>query len=391
MPSPKTKSRTARVASPKPGKQGKAVAKSTKTVTSQNSAMSKVTGMRTVAVHLGQDVKALVLRGVRREKNFLKRRPHRTFRLTSKRDYERTFVTPGYWSFTNYVRRVLWTNKKTFGILAIVYVAISFVISGVGAQETYVSLADTLKQTSGDLFDGNIGSVGKASLLLAASVTTSLSPDVTQAQTVLASFAVFFAWLVTIWLLRNILAGNKPTVRDGLYNGGSPILSTVLIGFVAMAQTIPIAVALIVYSAADSAGMLEGGVSAMLAWSAILLMGLLSIYWLSSTILALVIVALPGMYPMQALRVAGDLVVGRRLRMIFRYIWMGLLVAVVWLVVLVPAILLDDWLNNLVAWYQSIPVVPFLIIVMSSFTLIFMSSYVYLLYRKLVDVDTGAN
>jgi hypothetical protein len=40
------------------------------------------------------------------------------------------------------------------------------------------------------------------------------------------------AWLTTVWLLRNILAGHKIKLRDGIYGSGSPILPTFLVSLI---------------------------------------------------------------------------------------------------------------------------------------------------------------
>lgn len=348
----------------------------------------KKASLKQVFVHLWGDIKDLTHRIVKREKGFLKRRPHRSFRLTRRRDYRRSLDIPGYWSFTNSVRSLLWKNKKLFAGLALIYIVASIIISGFSGQETYSSLVQSLKDAGGDLFDGNLGGIGKASLLLTASITSGLTPDVTQAQTVMGSLAVFFAWLVTIWLVRQVMAGNKPRIRDGLYNAGSPILSTILMGFLIIIQLIPLAVAVIVYSAADTSGLLEGGVSAMLVWSAVVLLAILSTYWLSSSVMAMVIVALPGMYPMRAIKVAGDVVVGRRIRMLFRYLWLAVIVIVLWAVIMIPIILFDDWLKGFVPGLTWLPIVPFLIIAMAALTIIFVTTYIYMLYRRVMDGES---
>lgn len=324
-----------------------------------------------------------------RVRKLLARRPHRSFRLTRRRDYKRSFKLPGYWSFTNYVRATLWKNKKLFGGLALTYVLITIVISGFGAQETYANLSTTLKEGSGDLFKGNWGSVGQASVLLVSTITTGLSPDLSQAQSILGGLAAFFGWLATIWLLRNTLAGHSPRLRDGLYNSGSPVIATVLVGFIVTLQLLPAAFAVIIYSAAQASGLLDVGVSAMLVWSGVVLLAFLSIYWISSSFIALVIVTLPGMYPLQAVRTAGDLVIGRRLRMLFRLIWLGLVIAVVWALVTIPIILFDDWVKQLVPAVSWFPLVPLVIMSMGSLTLLFAASYVYLLYRRIVDDDAA--
>ena len=326
---------------------------------------------------------------VTRVRGLLKRRPHRSFRLTKRRDYVRSLKLPGYWAFTNYVRSTLWKNKKLFGGLVLTYIAITIVVSGFGAQETYANLSETIKTGSGDLFKGNWGSVGQASLLLVSTISTGLSPNLSEAQSILGGMAAFFGWLAVIWLLRNTLAGHKPKLRDGLYNSGSPVIATLLVGFVITLQLLPAAFAVIIYSAAQASGLMEVGVSAMLVWSGIVLLTLLSIYWISSSFIAMVIVTLPGMYPMQAIRTAGDLVVGRRLRMLFRLAWLAFIIALTWAVIVIPIILFDDWIKTLVPAISWLPLVPLTIITMGAVTLVFAASYVYLLYRRIVDDDAA--
>lgn len=322
-----------------------------------------------------------------RIKKLMRRRPHRSFRLTRRLDYKRSFKLPGYWSFTNHVRSVLWKNKKLFGGLILVYIATTIIISGFGAQEGYSNLSQALKDGSGDLFKGNFGTIAQAGLLLLSAVSTKMSPNLTEAQSILGGLAFFYAWLATIWLLRNTLAGHSPKLRDGLYNSGSPVLATVAVGFIIMLQLLPAALAVIIYGAAQASGMLESGVSAMLIWIGTAMLGLLSIYWVSSSFIAMVIVTLPGMYPMQALRSAGDLVVGRRLRMLFRLAWLALVVVVTWALLVIPIILFDDWLKKTVPAINWLPLVPLVIISLSSVTLVYVTSYIYLLYRRIVDDD----
>jgi hypothetical protein len=344
-----------------------------------------------------KDVKFIVLynvkRAVRPVKNrvsgLMSRRPHRSFRMTKRRDYKRTFVMPGYWSFSNYVRVVLWNNWKLFGALVLVYIAVSILISGLGAQEAYSNLSQTLKSTSGDLFKGNFGGVSQAGLLLLTTVTTGLSPNVTQAQSVLAGIAFFFAWLATIWLLRNTLAGHGPKLRDGLYNSGSPVLATIIVGFIMVLQLLPGAIAIIIYSAAQVSGLLESGFSAVMVWAGVITLALLSLYWITSSFIALVIVTLPGMYPMQAIRAAGDLVVGRRLRVLYRLAWLLFTVVLTWVIIAIPIILFDDWVKGLVKSISWLPLVPIVIVTMGALTLVYVTSYIYLLYRRLVDDDSA--
>jgi hypothetical protein len=128
-------------------------------------------------------------------------------------------------------------------------------------------------------------------------------------------------------------------------------------------------------------------VEAMVVWAVILLLVVLSLYWMSSTFIALVVVTLPGMYPWQAIKTAGDLVIGRRLRILWRLLWLGFTIALSWVVVMVPVILFDAWLKGVLPALEWLPLVPVALLALSSLTVIWAASYVYLLYRKVVDDD----
>jgi hypothetical protein len=191
-------------------------------------------------------------------------------------------------------------------------------------------------------------------------------------------------WMTSVWLLRNILAGHKIKLRDGLYSAGAPIISTFIVALVFVVQLLPLALALIGYAAASATGLLSGGVEAMLFWIAAGFLALLSIYWSTSTFFALVIVTLPGMYPFKALQIAGDLVVGRRLRILLRLLWMIVVAIVTWAIIMIPIIMIDGWAKDTWSAIYWVPTIPIILLLLGSLTIIWISSYVYLFYRKVV-------
>jgi hypothetical protein len=319
---------------------------------------------------------------------YLNRRPHRSFRLTRRRDYRRSLQLPGYWAFTQYVRKTIWQHKKTYLIMAALYAVLTALLVGTASQDTYTILTDTLRDTGGDVFAGDIGALGQAGLLFLTTVSGGLRTDLTEVQSVYAALISLLVWLTTVWLLRNQLAGYTVKVRDGLYNASAPILSTAIIAVVLIIQLLPLSLALIGYSAASSTGLLNSGVEAMLFWIAASLLSVLSLYWMTSTLLAMVVVTLPGMYPFVALRRAGDIVIGRRLRLLLRFVWMIAGILLTWIVVMVPIILLDTWIKGMWTSLEWIPVIPTTLLLLSSLTIVWSASYVYLLYRKVVADDT---
>ena len=118
----------------------------------------------------------------------------------------------------------------------------------------------------------------------------------------------------------------------------------------------------------------------MIVWMVLGLIGLLSLYWMTSSFIAMIIVTLPGMYPFTALKTAGDLVVGRRLRIMLRLAWLVVGILPTWAIVLIPMIFIQGSLK--IDW---LPLVPMTALVMGSMTVLWAAVYIYLLYRKLID------
>ena len=324
----------------------------------------------------------------RRRAGFLRRRPHRSFRLTRRREYTRSLKLPGYFAFTIEVTRTLWQHKMTFGLLGVVFLALTIAFGLLGSQDTYSQLGDLLKVTAPEgLFGGVAGEVSKAGLLLLSATTTGLTGDLSDGQKIAAVFFSLYMWLTVVWLLRNILADKKVKLRDGLYSAGAPILPTFLLFLVLMIQLVPAALAIIVASAGWQTGFIQQGVVSMAAGLGLSLIVVASLYWIVSTCFALVVVTLPGIYPFRALAIAGDLVIGRRLRLVYRIVWLALTVVSWWVVVMVPIILLDTFIKSKFEQTAWVPVVPFFLLLMSTFTIIWTASYLYILYRKVVDDD----
>lgn len=319
---------------------------------------------------------------------FLERRPHRSFRRTRRRDYIRSLELPKVSSFTLEVTRTLWRQRKIFFPLMIIYLVLYVILVGLGSQDTYTQLADSLKGSSDSLFSGSWGAVSQSAVTLIALATSGLNPNPTDAQQIFGVLLGLMVWLTTVWLLRNILAGHKVKLRDGLYNAGAPIIASIVVVLVMAVQLLPIAIAAIGYSAASASGLLTSGVEAMLFWAAAGLLALLSLYWITSTLFALVIVTLPGMYPFRAIRVAGDIMIGRRVKILLRWLWMLLCIVILWVVIMIPLILLAMWLTSLWPQLSWLPIVPVGLLVVSTYSIFWISTYVYLLYRKVVDNES---
>lgn len=320
----------------------------------------------------------------KRRKDFLARRPHRSFILTKRRDYKRQLHLPGYWSFTLYVIRILTEHRWLFGKFIAVYALVTGLMVGVASQENFKLLSDTINELNQETVLGGVGTVTQNVAIFAGTVTGAFSEPLTEVQQLYAGLILLLGWMTVVWLLRQILAGQKGLkLRDSVYASASPLISTLLVLFVILLQLIPLTLSLAAYTVADSTGSFGDPLFTTLFWIVTVLLCVLSLYFLSSSLIALVVVTLPGMYPLRALRVAGDLVVGRRLRILYRLLWMIFILVLVWLIVLLPVIGIVTQLPS--QWFI---VVSVMMLLLSSFSVLWVSSYVYLLYRRIVEDDS---
>ena len=323
-----------------------------------------------------------------RIRDFLARRPHRSFRRTRRRDYVRSLRLPGYLIFTKDVGALLLSRRWLFLCLVAFYATIIAILGGVTNQQAYSKIGELLQGSAGDIIKGSWGKAGEAGLLLLSAFGGG-SGTATVDQQIYLSLALLFVWLATVWLLREVMAGRRPRMRDGLYNSAAPFLSTFAVILVALAQLIPLGIGAAAVVGLANVGLVSEGFGAMLAYVFMATVAALTLYWLTSTFIAGVIVTLPGMYPGQALGAAGDLVIGRRMRICLRMIWMFLVMAATWAIVAIPMVLLDTWLKGLWKPFGVVPLMPIVVALLSSASVVWSASYVYLLYRKIVDDDAN--
>lgn len=316
-------------------------------------------------------------------------RVHKSFKRSYREDYMRETSTPGVLHHILITFRVLFRNWKLFLPLLILSVVSAVLFVGLMSEETYQRFQEILDQTTEQVGAGDIGYVAKAGLLLISTITTGgLSSSMSEAAGIFAVVIFLIIWLTTVFLLRHILAKHKVKFRDGLYNAMTPMVSTFIIFMIALIQCIPIIILIVAYSAALQTEFLATPFYALVFFIFAALMILVSAYLLSSTLMALVAVTAPGMYPMQAMKAASDLMSGRRTRLILRILALIVALAIIWVVVLLPLITFDLFMKQF-EWTKAIPFVPICLLIMTCFTCIYASSYIYLYYRWMLENPDG--
>lgn len=327
-------------------------------------------------MNIGQGIKKKVL--ATRER--LAAGKHKSFHLTPrerKRPHQHLELKTGVseaWRLTLETLKLIWSHKKIFLWLAAFYSVSSYLLVGGIAQSDYVSL----KEESVEYTDG-FDVVTNALAYFGAAVTGGLSAVPTELQQFLTGFVTLIFWLVTIWAARLVLANKNIKLRDAFYSGTTPLVSTLVVLMIVVLQLIPAAVGLFGMSTGITEGWITNFAVAIAYGAAALLLSLLSLYWLSGSVIAVAIVALPGMYPIQAMRDARTLATGKRWNIMLRIITALILMLLVWVFLLVPVFMLDHWLR-----FDWLPLVPIAIQIVSGFSLVFASIYVYKLYRSLL-------
>lgn len=323
-----------------------------------------------------------------KRKDFLSRRPHRSFRLTNRRDYRRSLKLQGYISFTIGVFRLIATNRKQFLYLALVFIGSMVIFSTFSTiQSNYENVDQAIQEVNDSEVGDQVGFVGQAALAALTMFSASSTNGGDQSQQIMLSFSILVTWLAVVWLMRSTMSGKKVTLRDALYNCGAPIIATLPLLLYAFLQILPIIILAMIYAALSTTGYVDSGFGSMIFWAVAVVVLTLSFYWLTTTFLALIIVTLPNMRPVRALSVAGDMVVGRRLRIMLRIVWAALLGLAGWFLFVIPVVMFDSWIKSIWSWVNWLSLVPIGIMVANAAIVIWLASYVYVLYRKVVDDD----
>ena len=314
-------------------------------------------------------------------------RLHHSFRRSYREDYERQTELPGLLSHIAATFKIIRQNFKIFlpliGLIVLLYIS----LVGLMSESTFQEFKESIDNTNKELVSGRLGNLGRAGLTLVGTVTTGGLTTMNDAQKIFSILLFMITWLVSIYLTRHLLAGHHPRMRDGLYNALSPLISTLFVALIVFIELIPIMFVVITYQAAVSTEFLKTPFYALIYFIFASLLTILSVYLTSSSLMGLIAVSAPGLYPLTAIETARNLIAGRRIRFLVRILYLFFWVALIYIVIVLPAILLDilvkgafPWLNDL-----GLPFVPFVLLVVTIFVFIFISIYAYLFYRQLLD------
>ena len=328
-----------------------------------------------------------------REKKQDEVRLHRSFKRSYYEDYQRKTELPSLTSQASAAFKMFFKFWKIFLPLLLIFVGLYIFLIGAMSENTLADVKANVEQTNKDVADGKIGTVGKAGLTLLGIISTGGLTTMNDAQIVIAVLLFTIIWLVTIYLARHLLAGHQEIkMRDGFYSALSPLVSTLVVGLIIFLEAIPIMITVIIFQVALTTEFLSTPFYALLFFMFAALMITLSLYLLSSSFFAIIVVSAPGLYPLTAVRMAKNLIMGRRLRFLIRVFYLVIIVALLYLLLLMPAIILDGALKSQFAWLteSKIPFVAIIQLTITVFIFIYLSIYFYLFYRALLDYNDDA-
>jgi len=287
------------------------------------------------------------------------------------------------------VFRLLFKNWKLFLPLILFAVVFNVALVGLMSEGTYVKFQTVLGETNQKVASGTpVGNFTKAGLLLVSTVASGgLSSGLSGVQIIFAVISFLLIWLITIYLLRFRLAGKTVRLRDGFYNALTPLLSTFVIFALGFLACVPIFVVIFTYSAAVQTDFLSTPFYALVFFLFALALLLLSLYLLSGVLLALIAVSAPGLYPLVALRTANNLILSRRIRFIVRIVFLVVVLALSWVIVMLPLITLDLILKQHISWLAGFPFIPLCLLFMTCFSFTYLTAYLYLYYRRMLQSE----
>ena len=301
--------------------------------------------------------------------------PHRSFYLTTHAQAVRQINISGYGRFVTEVWRMVRDNWLIYlKITLLMALAIIAVVGVSNAHSNYVDTREAMEKVDLHPFLKQAGLVTQA-------IITSLT--VTDANRQAATFIIVaVAWLSLIFIARRVYSGNQLRLRDAIYSAGTPLVPMMVLLVAVLVQLLPLALVLISYSAITGAGYINQGIAIenMAAWCVILAVLVLTIYWMVTSLLTLVSVTIPGLYPMRAYYETSIQVAGRRVKILFRILMMFLPLLVLWALVLIPTVLLDSILKP-----KTFPVVQLVVSLLAAISCTWVSAYMYVLYRRILD------
>ncbi|MGH7233996.1 MAG: hypothetical protein ACREF7_00925, partial [Candidatus Saccharimonadales bacterium] len=275
---------------------------------------------------------------------------------------------PNVWELSKNALYALWAQRWTIILILVVYGLVNLVVAQGFSSGLSVSSAKTQLSS---LFHGHLANLG-GSLSIYALMLGSLGSSNSGGSFGYSIIFAVIASLAIIWVIRNSSNNAKSGIRDSFYKGMYPLIPFLAILLLIGVELLPMIAGISIYVTAINNLVAITALEKLLFVAVMVILAVPTIYWLSSSIIALYIVTLPDMTPIKALRSAKDLVRKRRMLILPRLLFLPLALLVISALIMLPFI----------SWVAA--AAPWIFLLLSLIMLAITNSYLYNLYRELL-------
>ncbi len=178
--------------------------------------------------------------------------------------------------------------------------------------------------------------------------------------------------LALIWLFRQQQAGHTVTMRDAYYKGMYPLVPFTLVFVVILLQFLPALLGNILLTIVITGGIAVTAFEQLIWVLLFFALLVLSLYMVSSSLIALFIVTLPDMTPMRALRKAKRLVTFRHGSVLRKCVALVFVLGLLFVGLVLPAVFISSIVAQVALLFVTVFTVPFAV------------AYLFVLYRELL-------
>ncbi len=272
------------------------------------------------------------------------------------------------WRLIKASSKHLWKYKKLFIGISLIYgLFYVLLVKGLTSNFQLETLRANLEENTGSVVSGLGGGLTLYGLLLGSANT-----GTSEVSGVYQLFLFIIGSLAVIRALRLTYAEKLPSVKESFYTSTDQFIPFLIVFFFVLLQLMPALFGTGFYNILIENGIASNGIQQFAA--AVVMVGgiMLSLYYLSSTVLALYIVTLGGTMPRDATKIARGLVRYRRKKIIFKMLFLPLFLLLLSGLALVPLIMF-------------VPVAAEITFLVGGiFVLAYAHSYYYALYRSLI-------
>jgi hypothetical protein len=275
---------------------------------------------------------------------------------------------PAAWRIARRAMRTVRKEPRLFAGIVGIYAVLSLVFTHALTTADVAGLKENLSQAIGGNFAGLGSGLGTFVILLGSSGAS--GSDVSGLYQFLLGLVVSLA---LIWALRCVSADKTARIRDAYYAGMYPLVPFLLVLLVVGVQLLPMIIGSSLFSAVTVNDIAVSSIE-RIGWGLVFaLTAGISFYGLTTSLIALYIVTLPGMTPVRALRSANEIVRGRRWQLLRKLLFLPTALLLSSAVIMVPIIVLLTPLSQYVFFIVGLGAV------------LFVHAYMYTLYRELLN------